>query len=290
MAGLPAPEGLASAVPINAPRVGPLRAAWRVTRLVLHGLHGLGVVLLSFPKLDISGREALVQWWSAKALRMLGAGLNVQGAFHSGAKLITANHLSWLDITLVHAVHPQARFVSKAEVQQWPLVNRLVDAGRTLYLQRERARDALRVVHQMAQALTAGDTVAVFPEGTTSDGQVLLPFHANLLQAAISTGTPVQPVALWFSDARYAASPSALFIGETTMAQSFWWLARANGLVARLRVLPLVQTQGLERRALAEQLRELIAQELRRHGVAGVIGPMPIGAEKQPNAEPSAAP
>jgi 1-acyl-sn-glycerol-3-phosphate acyltransferase len=259
---------MGSAVPTDAPRVGPLRAAWRVTRLVLHGLHGLVVVLQSFPKLDLAGREALVQWWSAKALRMLGAGLDVQGAFHTGAKLITANHLSWLDITLVHAVYPQARFVSKAEVQQWPLVSRLVDAGRTLYLQRERARDALRVVHQMAEALTAGDTVAVFPEGTTGDGQVLLPFHANLLQAAISTGTPVQPVALWFSDARYAASPSALFIGETTMAQSFWWLARAQGLVAHLRVLPLVPTVGLERRVLAEQLRGQVVQALQAHGVA----------------------
>ncbi len=262
VAGPPAREGIGKGVPSDVPRVGTLVAAGRLLRFVVHGLHGLAVVLLLFPKLDIAGREARVRWWSAKALRMLGAGLEVQGSFHGGSKLITANHLSWLDITLVHAVHPQARFVSKSEVQHWPLVNRLVDAGRTLYLERERARDALRVVHQMAEALQAGDTVAVFPEGTTSDGQVLLPFHANLLQAAISTGTPVQPVALWFSDARYAASPSALFIGETTLAQSMWRLALADGLVAHLRVLPLVPSQGITRRALAERLRGEIAQAL----------------------------
>jgi 1-acyl-sn-glycerol-3-phosphate acyltransferase len=260
--GLPAREGIGSQVPADAPRVGPLRAVWRLFRFGLHGLHGLAVVLHSFPKLDTTAREARVRWWSAKTLQMLGVGLDVQGAFSPTAKLITANHLSWLDITLVHAVHPQARFVSKAEVRDWPLVSRLVDAGRSLYLQRERARDALRVVHQMAEALQAGDTVAVFPEGTTSDGHVLLPFHANLLQAAISVGAPVQPVALWFSDSRHAASPSALFIGETTMAQSLWMLARANGLVAHLRVLPLVPTHGVARRALAERLQAAIAQTL----------------------------
>ena len=89
-----------------------------------------------------------------------------------------------------------ARFVSKADVRHWPLLGWLVACGGTLFIERERKRDALRVVHQMAEALQAGETVAVFPEGTTSDGHGLLPFHANLLQAAIATETPVQPVAL----------------------------------------------------------------------------------------------
>jgi 1-acyl-sn-glycerol-3-phosphate acyltransferase len=59
-------------------------------------------------------------------------------------------------------------------------------------------------MHHVAEALRAGDTVAVFPEGTTGDGQTLLPFHGNLLQAAIATATPIQPVALRFSDAHHA--------------------------------------------------------------------------------------
>jgi 1-acyl-sn-glycerol-3-phosphate acyltransferase len=71
---------------------------------------------------------------------------------------------------------PRARFVSKADVQRWPLVNRLVDAAGTLYIEREKRRDALRVVHQMAQALQSGDTVAVFPEGTTGEGHGCCPF------------------------------------------------------------------------------------------------------------------
>jgi len=235
-----------------------LRAAWRLLRAVAHGLHGVAVVLLRFPTLAPAGRHARIAWWSAKMLRVLGIRLQVQGRFRPGAKLLVANHISWIDIMAIHAACPEARFVSKADVQHWPLVNRLVASAGTLYLERERRRDALRVVHQMAEALAAGDTVAVFPEGTTGDGTALLPFHANLLQAAIATATPVQPVALRFADARHAVSPAARFVGDTTLARSLWLLASGDGLVAHVRVLPAEVSAHADRRALAEHLRAQI--------------------------------
>ena len=122
-------------------------------------------------------------------LRMLGVSLHSEGAPHGGPALVVANHVSWLDILAINAVHP-VRFVSKADVRGWPLVGWVVACGGTLFIERERKRDALRVVHQVAQALAQGQTIAVFPEGTTSEGHGLLPFHANLLQSAIATGTP----------------------------------------------------------------------------------------------------
>jgi len=239
-----------------------LRGTWRLCRAVLHGLHGLLVVLLRFPFLDRPGRQARICWWSAKMMRSLGIDLRVSGEFHAGAKLVVVNHVSWLDIMAVHAVCPEARFVSKAEVRHWPLVGRLVDAGGTLYIERERRRDALRVVHQIAQALQDGDSVAVFPEGTTGDGQVLLPFHANLLQAAISTTSPVQPVALRFADRRSKVTASAAYVGETTLAQSLWMLACGDGITATLSVLSARATAHADRRSLSETLRIDIQQAL----------------------------
>ena len=108
-----------------------------------------------------------------------------------------------------------------------------------------------------------GDTVAVFPEGTTGEGQGLLPFHANLLQAAITTATPVQPVALRYADAQHAVSPAALWVGDTSLVQSLWLLARGQGMEVRLQVLPPMATAHADRRALAEHLREVIGQALR---------------------------
>ena len=239
-----------------------LRAAWRLARCVIHGLHGILVVLLRFPALPPQGRRERIRWWSAGMLRVLGIEMRVVGLLRPGAKLIVANHVSWIDILALHAVCPEARFVSKAEIQHWPLLNRLVAAGETLYLERERKRDALRVVHRMAEALAAGGTVAAFPEGTTGDGHELLPFHANVLQAAISTATPVQPIALRYSDAVHAVSPAAQWLGNTTLVGSLWKLACAEGLVVSVRVLLPMASEHTERRALAAHLRETIAAAL----------------------------
>ena len=240
------------------------RAAGRLLRCGAHGVHGLAIVLLRFPAFDAPTRHAHIQWWSAKMLRVMGIALQVEGVPATGGTLLVANHVSWLDITAVHAVCPQARFVSKADVKAWPLLSRLVDGAGTLYLERERKRDALRVVHTMAQALKGGDMVAVFPEGTTSDGRALLPFHANLLQAAIATCTPVQPVALRFFDSQHAVSRAVEFVGDTTLLQSLWRVARGDGVTAWVALLPPRDSTLADRRALAQTLRADIEARLTR--------------------------
>ncbi len=238
-----------------------VRGAWRLARVIVHLLHAALIVVAGFKQRPTEVRARRVQWWSAKMLRLLGIGLVAQGTPRPGAKLLVANHVSWLDIAAINAVAP-ARFVSKAEVRHWPLFGWLAGATGTLYIERERPRDALRVVHQMAAALQAGDTLAVFPEGTTSDGHALLPFHANLLQAAVATGTPVQAVALRFADAERAISPAAEFIGETTLAQSLWRVACAQGLSVRVCFLTASSVAHADRRRLAQTLRSQIEAEL----------------------------
>lgn len=238
------------------------RAVVRLLRAVAHGLHGLGIVLFRFPRQTAVQRLARIRWWSREMLRVLGIELRVEGAPLPDGGLLAVNHISWLDIMVVHALVPEARFVSKADVKAWPLISRLVDSAGTLYLERERKRDALRVVHAMAEALAAKQTVAIFPEGTTSTGHGLLPFHANLLQAAIATESPVQPVVLRYSDARTAFSPAATYVGDTSLAESVWSAAMADGLQVHLQIETAQATRHLDRRALAESLRQLIAQRL----------------------------
>ena len=235
---------------------------WRVARLVLHVLHGMAVMALRFPSLDAAGRQARIQWWSAGLLRAVGVGLQVRGTPRPGATLLVANHVSWLDIAALHAAVPQARFVSKADVRRWPLLGWLVAGAGTLFIERERKRDALRVVHAMADALRAGETVAVFPEGTIGPGPALLPFHANLLQAAIATATPIQPAVLRFADVQQRFSPAVQFVGETTLLQSLWRVATARGLVAHVDLLPPQGSAHADRRALAEHLHQRMAERL----------------------------
>lgn len=234
----------------------------RLLRAVLHGVHGIAIVLWRFPQLDEAGRQARIQWWSAGMLRCLGMGLEVQGQFRTGGTLIVANHISWIDIMAIHAVCPRARFVSKADVQEWPLVNRLVDCAGTLYVRREQRRDAMRVMHEMAQALKNGHCVAVFPEGTTGNGRALLPFHANLLQSAIAVEAPVQPVALRYRDRDHAISPAVEFLGETTLTQSLWRIACGRGVVVTVNALTARSSAHADRRSLAAVLRSDLARAL----------------------------
>jgi 1-acyl-sn-glycerol-3-phosphate acyltransferase len=239
----------------------PLLAAWRLFRATLHVLHGM-LVMTRFPALDEAGRHERIRWWAAGLLRTMGLSLEVSGTPRPGATLLIANHISWLDIAAIHAAAPHARFVSKADVLRWPLLGWLIRNAGTLFIERERKRDAVRVVHAMASALQAGDTVAVFPEGTTGTGPTPLPFHANLLQAAVATATPIQPVVLRFADAVQAYSQAVVYIGETTLLQSMWRVASARGLRAHVHILPAVATAHADRRALAAHLQELVAAEL----------------------------
>jgi 1-acyl-sn-glycerol-3-phosphate acyltransferase len=242
-----------------------MRAAIALARLLrcgLHVLHGMAV-MTRFPGLDEAGRHARIGWWSAALVRHLGLALHVRGtAPRPGATLVVANHVSFLDIAAIHAAIPQARFVSKADVLAWPLLGWLIRNAGTLFIERERKRDALRVVHAMAESLQRGETVAVFPEGTTGAGDVPLPFHANLLQAAIATGTPVQPVVLRYAAPGEHVATAAQFLGETTLLQTVWRMASARGLAVHVEILPPVATAHADRRALAEHLRQLVAERL----------------------------
>ena len=245
-------------------------AAWRLLRATVHVLHGMAV-MTRFPVLDEAGRHERIRWWSAGLVRAMGLTLKVSGTPRPGATLIVANHISWLDIAAIHAAAPHARFVSKSDVLRWPLLGWLIRNAGTLFIERERKRDAVRVVHAMAESLQAGQTVAVFPEGTTGLGPDLLPFHANLLQAAVATGTPVQPVALRFYSDRESYSSEVTFVGETTLLQSIWRVACARGLAVRVELLSPMGTRHADRRALAAHLREVLGERLHAGSPAEVL-------------------
>jgi 1-acyl-sn-glycerol-3-phosphate acyltransferase len=239
-----------------------LVAIWRILGVVGMVARGLWLAGVVMPRRDVAGRRRVVQRWSVQMLRRLGVVVRVSGTAHPGAVLMVANHVSWLDIPAMHASAPQARFVSKADIAHWPLLGRLARASGTLFIERERKRDALRVVHEVADALKRADAVAVFPEGTTGAGYEVLPFHANLLQAAIVTTTVVQPVVLRYSEPGHAVSVAAQYIDDTTLGESLMKVCRARGLVVEVRFLPAEPVGELDRRVLAQRLHDRISDEL----------------------------
>jgi len=243
-------------------KVGLPLALWRLACCLAMVVRGMLTCGLLFPFLGPAQRMWHVGKFAQHMLAAMGLRLVTEGEAHPGPVLLVANHVSWLDILAIDASQP-ARFVSKADIRHWPVIGWLVACGGTLFIERERKRDAMRVVHQVAEALQQRDVIAMFPEGTTSDGHGLLPFHANLMQAAVVTQVPVQPIALRYGDAASPVSAAAAFIGDTSLMESLWAIVRARGLHVHVQRLPAVDTGGLDRRAISERARAHIAAALR---------------------------
>ena len=236
-----------------------LHACWKLARALVHALAGLLTILLVFPRLPQAQRDLRVQAWSSEMVACLGIRLVMRGQpVATGPVLLAANHISWLDITSLHAAR-HCRFVSKADVKHWPLIGRLATGAGTLFIERESRRDAMRVVHHMAERLGAGDVLAIFPEGTTSDGVSLRPFHANLFQAAIAAEAPVQPVALQFIDqATGQRSLAPCYIDDDTLLGSLWRTLCTPGIAVVITFGEVQTAQGRSRRAWAADVREAI--------------------------------
>ena len=237
-----------------------LRASWLLLRGGAHLLGGWWTIRTRFAKLTQAQREAEVQRWAAGFLRVWRIDLQVRGTPPAGGPLmLVANHISWLDILVMHAAG-FCRFVAKSDIKGWPVIGNMATHAGTLYIARDSRRDALRVVHHMRDALLRGEVVAVFPEGTTSDGLTLLPFHANLIQAAISAESPVLPVALEFIDRRSGQMSTApMYIGDQTLIESVWRTLTTPGLRAVVSYGEPQSPAGRERREWAAELRESVA-------------------------------
>jgi len=236
-----------------------LRAVWTALRVIAEVLGGLVIILSQFKRIDQAAREAHVQAWALRMLAVLGITLEVRGEMVAhGPVMLVANHISWLDILVMHAAR-YCRFVSKADVKHWPIVGTLATGAGTIFIERESRRDALRVVHHVAESLQQGDVVAVFPEGTTSDGIDLLPFHANIIQAAVSAHAPVQPVGLRYIDTRTReTSLTPCYIGDDTLVGSVWRLLTSSPVTAVVTYGALQEAQGRDRRAWATDLRAAV--------------------------------
>lgn len=236
-----------------------LRAVWRLLCLLLHIVRGAWVVAVRFPVLAPDQQHARVQVWSQQLLALAGVHLRTVGQPPTGGPvMLVANHISWLDIPVMHAAR-HCRFVSKSDVKDWPLVGTLATAAGTLYIQRTSRRDALRMVQAMQEALARGEVLAVFPEGTTGDGRAMLAFHANLLQAAVVAQAPVQPVGLRYADrASGATSFAPSYIGDETLLGSIWRTLSAPAIEAVVHYGAPEVAQGRDRRALARDVQEAI--------------------------------
>jgi 1-acyl-sn-glycerol-3-phosphate acyltransferase len=201
----------------------------------------------------------LLRWWHRGACRALGVDVVAHGRPASAPTLFACNHVSWLDIPVLGSLVPGC-FLSKAEVQGWPVVGWLARRAGTLFLKRGDRHAARAATLAMTWALRRGDNVVLFPEGTTSDGSGIRRFHARLFEAAVLAGVRVQPVALRFPAGDRGDRPDPLvpFVGDDALLPHLARLAGHPGPRAEVTFLEPLEARGADRAALAGHCEALV--------------------------------
>lgn len=251
-----------------------LRVAWRGARLAWVTLLGAGGLVLrdlasgagqGAHARRLANRRGVMRRWCTDVCRVLAVRVEVRGAPPREACFLVCNHLGYLDIPVLGA-HTDTIFVSKSEVADWPVMGALATLGGTIYVERAAKRKLLSVNEQIRAALDRGDGVVVFPEGTSSPGDEVLPFRASLLAPADELGLAVRAAGL-----RYETAP-----GDPPARESVAWWGNADFMPHVLGLLRLREIRATltfaERPVRAENRKEL-AQTLREAVSDAIRGP-----------------
>ncbi len=246
--------------------MSPLRfylACYRTTRLVIHLIYG-GLLALAYPSLPISLQKRIMHRWSVELLDVLHVKLSINGSFpmHEIKQgLIISNHISWLDVFVMSSILPM-RFVAKSEVRSWPFIGWLCSRANTIFIERNKRSDTIRTNIQAVEHLRSGNCMAIFPEGTTSDGSQIRHFHASLLQPAIDAQTSIYPVAIHYHDKSNNPNFDAAYIDDMTFVQSLWKIVSSPDLRVRITTTEALNTQTDNRRLLALEAHRRISHAL----------------------------
>lgn len=239
---------------------------WRLSSVLAHLCKGLWLVYIRIPKGGTDERERIIMRWSKELAHRCGIEVRTRGrAIPTGPVLWVANHISWIDVAAIHA-SVFAHFIAKSEIASWPVIPTLANAAGTLYIERGNRDSTMNVVNQLAAGLQAGKRLAVFLEGTTSDGSSVLHFHSRLLQAAIDTETSVQTIAISYLDlASQSRTTSPAYVNDDTLLGSIWRTLCAAPMEVVVEFGTIHASAAALRHPFAEQLREDIIALRQRH-------------------------
>ncbi len=241
-----------------------LVSVFRGSRLALHISYGILLAVI-YPHLNQTRQRRAMKAWSRQLLTILNIGIQIEGqqpARGEGGCLIVANHVSWLDIFVLNAIHP-ARFIAKSEVRDWPVIGWLCRRSGTIFIERTLRQDASAINQRVSILLGQGACIGLFPEGTTTDGKQVGHFHSALIQPAIDAGIRLCPIALRYQGKDAETEAAAAFIGDMTLAQSIWKILRCPHLNALVVFTPALLAANENRRVLARTAQAAIAQVLK---------------------------
>lgn len=232
--------------------------------MAVHLLYAVAIVVMLFPCVTGKFRTRLEKRWNIGLMGILNIRIHLAGVvpdLSAQNVMLVANHVSWLDIYVLNAIRP-VRFVSKMEVLSWPVVGWLAKKTGTLFIDRTKRHDTARVNNEVSVVLSNGGCVAVFPEGTTSNGSKLLPFHASLLQPAVHSQSHIWPAAIRYMHADGSLNTAPAYIDELTFGESLKLVLSQAIIHVEVEFMPPIAAHGKARRELARDAQHAIASAL----------------------------
>lgn len=225
--------------------IAPAALPKRIVRVIVRGsglLWGIVCCLAEYLLRRLGGRLSeqvrieVLHRWSRRTLPRMGIRVQVTGS-PAVAGLIASNHLSYLDILVYSAVAPCA-FVAKREVRAWPAVGWIATLAGTIYVDRSRRSETHTIQPEIQSALAAGLRLFLFPEGTSSDGSRVLPFHSSLFQPAVDMQVPVSAASIEYSIPDGVAGAEACYFGAMKLFPHLLNLLGKHSAIARVNFSP----------------------------------------------------
>ena len=228
---------------------------------MLHLLRGLAICFLMFPWLNKESKKNCVQIWSQQLLSICGVRVKMNLTSMPAGTVVISNHISWLDIFVINSLAP-CRFVAKSDIRSWPMLGWLAEQAGTIYISRGSKADVKRIYQYLIDQIEAGERVAFFPEGTTAAQGEVLPFHANLFEAAIHARVPIHPFALRYLNRDGGLHGAVDFTGDMTFAESLSNVLSGGEVIAELIGLDIIPSADVHRRELAAAARNAVVGAL----------------------------
>lgn len=240
-----------------------LRAAFRGGLLFLatFGLYGLWYVLKLFIPNKIYWRQLILEWWAKSFVRIANVDVEVIGSPPKAPFFLVCNHVGYFDIPVIRSI-ARGVYVAKHDIQDWPALGRMIRNLGTIYVNRSVKRDIPRAGEEVVERLSAGEGVIVFPEGTSSKGDIVLPFNSSFLAFAAKTDTPVSFASISYRtpDGYPPPSDSVCWWDDTPFLKhliKMFSLPRFSAIV-NFGEAPIVNP---DRKLLAAELRERVTEQ-----------------------------
>lgn len=227
------------------------RAIWLGAELLILGLRFLFLWVRTAGRSTVRQRAACLHHGARRILCVFVNRVEVAGT-RPASGLLVSNHLSYLDILLLGSLAPCV-FVSKHEVRNWPVFGAFARWGGTVFVKRESRGHVGEISAQIHDLLAAGHLVVLFPEGTSSGGETVLPFKSSLLEPAVGQKCPVAAAAVNYAIPGGSVAADVCYWGDMTFAPHFVNLLRKPFVQGRVHFAAIHQPSA-DRKALARQL------------------------------------